>query len=49
MKTREQRRVKIQADRDATARLHLRAAQHAYLEGDRHLAEALDLLQKPLP
>ena len=43
----QQRQEQERRDRDATARLHLRAAQHAYAEGDRHLAEALAVLKAP--
>lgn len=47
MATREAKRVKIQADRDATARLHLRAAQRSVAETQRFISEALNLLQEP--
>lgn len=47
MATREAKRVKVQADRDATARLHLRAAQQSVAETQRFISEALNLLQEP--
>ena len=45
----QQKQEHARRDRDATARLHLRAAQHAGAEMQRHISEALELLQEPSP